>query len=367
MPPSRPSAIPPKIDPALLPPLLPHRPKLLLHRALHAIRQHDRVLDHQPPERIHLDVLALAHPHRHALALHDLDLAGLHDSAARARQAHGAAVKVRQVARPGAEPGFPEREHFLPEEVAALAAEEGAVGAVGRVVVGSRGERGFLLVENYDEVTGDPVGGLVCFVLVRDALALGHAALDAEGVGCGFAHNAAAAAGFAGVFDGLALAAALVAGHLHLLEDARREHVLLHHHTSAAALPARVHGPVRAAGALALLANLLLLDLEFVLGAGVEIPQWHRHADFHVGPAALAATVARVAAAAKEAAEEVKGIVRAAAGAVALLVLFQAFVAILVVDFAGFGNGEGVVGFGNFDKLLCGGVISSGIMGNKSD
>ncbi len=49
------------------------------------------------------------------------------------------------------------------------------------------------------------------------------------------------------------------------------------------------------------------------------------------------------------------------ASAVALLVLFEAFVAVLVVDFAGFADGEGVVGFGDFDEFLGGGVVATGI------
>ena len=68
--------------------------------------------------------------------------------------------------------------------------------------------------------------------------------------------------------------------------------------------------------------------------------------------------MAGVTSPAEEAGEEVKRVV-GAAGAMALLVLLEAFVAILVVDFAGFGLGEGVVGFGDFDELLGGGVIAT--------
>jgi len=55
--------------------------------------------------------------------------------------------------------------------------------------------------------------------------------------------------------------------------------------------------------------------------------------------------VPEVAGAAEEAREEVEGVVRA--GAAALLVLLDALVAVLVVDLAGLGLGEGVVGFGD--------------------
>ena len=50
----------------------------------------------------------------------------------------------------------------------------------------------------------------------------------------------------------------------------------------------------------------------------------------------------------------------APAGAGALFVLLDAFVAVLVVDFARFGGGEGVVGFGYGDEFLVSGVVASG-------
>ena len=65
-----------------------------------------------------------------------------------------------------------------------------------------------------------------------------------------------------------------------------------------------------------------------------------------------------MAAAAEEAGEEIEGVVGATAAA-ALLVLFKAFVAVLVVDAAGFGDGEGVVGFGYLDEFLGGGFVAA--------
>ncbi len=65
-----------------------------------------------------------------------------------------------------------------------------------------------------------------------------------------------------------------------------------------------------------------------------------------------------MAGAAEEAGEEVERVV-AATGAAPLLVLGEAFVAVLVVDFAGFGGGEGVVGIGDLDELFGGGVIAT--------
>lgn len=59
-----------------------------------------------------------------------------------------------------------------------------------------------------------------------------------------------------------------------------------------------------------------------------------------------------MATAAKEAREEIEGV--AAMTVSSFLVLFETFVAVLIVDFAGFGFGEGFVGFGDFDEfLLC--------------
>lgn len=65
-----------------------------------------------------------------------------------------------------------------------------------------------------------------------------------------------------------------------------------------------------------------------------------------------------MAGAAEEAREEVERIV-AAAGAATLLVLGEAFVAVLVVDLSCFGRGEGVVGVGDLDELLGCGVIAT--------
>ena len=57
-----------------------------------------------------------------------------------------------------------------------------------------------------------------------------------------------------------------------------------------------------------------------------------------------------MAAAAKEAREEIKGV--ASTTVTSLLVLFEAFVTVLIVDFAGLGFGEGFVGFSDFDEFL---------------
>lgn len=69
-----------------------------------------------------------------------------------------------------------------------------------------------------------------------------------------------------------------------------------------------------------------------------------------------------VAASAEEAGEEVEGVVVGVGGGAALLlaVLGEAFVAVLVVDAAGGGVGEGVVGVGYGDEFLFGGFVAAG-------
>lgn len=49
------------------------------------------------------------------------------------------------------------------------------------------------------------------------------------------------------------------------------------------------------------------------------------------------------------------------AGAVALLVLLDTVVAVLVVDFAGLLNAEDIVGFGDCDKLVICGLVSTDV------
>jgi hypothetical protein len=100
-----------------------------------------------------------------------------------------------------------------------------------------------------------------------------------------------------------------------------------------------MHDAVGRAGPLARLADLLLVPLELGRAAVVEVAQGDGHLDFHVVPAPLARLVAVVAAAAEEAAEEVEWVVPAAAAAALLLALLETFVAVLVVDLAGFGVG----------------------------
>jgi hypothetical protein len=76
----------------------------------------------------------------------------------------------------------------------------------------------------------------------------------------------------------------------------------------------------------------------------------------------VAAPLARlvVAAPAEEAAEQVERVVPAAAAALPLLALLEPFVAVLVVDLAGLGVGEGFVGFGDEDEFVVGCWVVAG-------
>jgi hypothetical protein len=67
------------------------------------------------------------------------------------------------------------------------------------------------------------------------------------------------------VFYGFPLSTADIACNLHLLEDARRKHMFLDLHPVPATARTLIHLSIRASTTLALLANLLLLELEFRL------------------------------------------------------------------------------------------------------
>ena len=68
-----------------------------------------------------------------------------------------------------------------------------------------------------------------------------------------------------------------------------------------------------------------------------------------------------VSAPAEEAREEVEGVVVPLPAA--LFVLLEAFVAVLVVDAAGFGVREGFIGFGDLDKFLVRRFVAPGDVG----
>lgn len=149
----------------------------------------------------------------------------------------------------------------------------------------------------------------------------------------------------------LAPTTALIALHLHLLNHARGKLVSDNSDTVSTTDIAGIDMLIRRPCTLALLANLLLVPLELGRAAVVEVAEGDADFQLDVGTPALAGLVAEVAAAAEEAGEEVERIVVLLA---ALLALLEAFVTVLVVDFAGFGVDEGFVGFGDFDELVVG-------------
>lgn len=210
---------------------------------------------------------------------------------------------------------------------------------------------GFLLRQGDDEITGHIVGAGIGLVLVDNLGVAGSATLNLDSDGRGLAQDAVAVADGALVLDGLAAAAAGVALGLDLLEHAGRQLMLDDADAVAAAVAADVDDAVLGAAAVALLADLLLVPLELGVAAVVEVAQGH--ADLHLDavPARLAPLV--VPAPAEEAAEQVEGVMVAAA----LLLLLQALVAVLVVDLARVSVDQGLVGFGDLDESLVGGVI----------
>lgn len=131
------------------------------------------------------------------------------------------------------------------------------------------------------------------------------------------------------MLDGLSAAAARVALGLDLLIHPWGQHVLLKQDPPAAAHVTRLHHAVRGPGALALLADVLLVPLEFRRRPVVEVPKRDLYLDLDVVAPSLA-RVAEVPAPAEEPAEQVEGVM--VMGPAALLVLLEALVAVLIVD-----------------------------------
>lgn len=341
--------------PRLLPVLFPHAPEVLLHALFHLIRQHDDILDVQAAVHLASVVLQLLVPHGHTLVGDDVDLTRLHDLSALARQLHDMPIKVCNVARPVAHPRLPQRQDLPPEQILPAPTEERAV----RALVVLLSVRGVRFDEMHDEVARDPVGAFVGLVFVREADAVRHALLDCEFVLFRLAHHAGAVAHGARMRDCLALAPALVALDLHLLEETGRELLSLDASAASAARVACLDVAVFAACTLARGADGLLLDLEFRDATVVEVAEGHRDAEFHVGALTLPAAVPEVAAATKKPTEEVERVVVLARRAT-LLVLLYALVAILIVNTTGFLVDEDFVGFGHGDKLLVSAIIATG-------
>jgi hypothetical protein len=159
----------------------------------------------------------------------------------------------------------------------------------------------------------------------------------------------------------LALTRTLLAMRLHLLEQARRKLMLLYPDAAPTTKITRLNMSILRSRPLTRRANRLLLNRKLRLAPVVKVAQRNRNTHFHVGTPPLAAVVPEVAWAAEEAAEEVEGVV-VLAGPAALLVLRDALVAVLVVDFAGFFVAEDVVGVGYFDEFLGGGFVATGFI-----
>jgi hypothetical protein len=144
--------------------------------------------------------------------------------------------------------------------------------------------------------------------------------------------------------------------HLHLLEDARSELCLLDNHTVALALVASFRLAVFRARALAFGTDGLFFQLDLVFGAVVEIAKGYCDAHFHVGTSALTG-LTKVTTATEEAREEIEGV--ASVTVTSFFVLFETFVAVLIVDFACLGLGKGFVGFGDFNEFLLGCLVTT--------
>ena len=102
----------------------------------------------------------------------------------------------------------------------------------------------------------------------------------------------------------------------------------------------------------------MFLQLNLVFGAVVEIAKGYCDTDFHVGTSALTG-LTKVTAAAEEAREEIEGV--ASVTVASFLVLFEAFMTVLIVDFACFGFGKGFVCFSDFDEFLLGRLVTTAL------
>mmetsp|Transcript_26906 Transcript_26906/g.83239 ORF Transcript_26906/g.83239 Transcript_26906/m.83239 type:complete len:370 (+) Transcript_26906:217-1326(+) len=189
--------------------LLPRRvpkdgPQLLEVAWAHVLRVLHLELDEQVAA---LDAARLGH--RHALAPDLVQAVRVQHEARRRRDAERAAVEVLHDALEAGE-GLGEGDGALDEQVVALAGER---------VVG-------LLVENDDDVTREPhARDLVALARERDVIATLRAALDVDLEDLLLLDRLLAVARLAAVLgpEARALAVAVAALHLHLLDEARAE------------------------------------------------------------------------------------------------------------------------------------------------
>lgn len=349
----RPPAVLEQIDASLLPPLFKDRLEIFPHPALHLVGQDDGILDIQVPKLgLVVHAIPILMPDGHTLALNRLDKTMLDHLSLLASQANNVSIQMRKISRPIAKQRLAQRQDLPPVEIIILAPEKHAIHPVGIILL----ETGLLLDQRDDQIARHIIRVRIRLVLIHNPHPVRHAPLHGDRHGRRLPEHPLALAVRALVLDHLAASAALVALHLHLLEHAGRQLVAHNLDAVAPARVARLDVAVGRARAAALFADLLLLPGEFCRGAVVEVAQ--RDADFNFEVLAAAVLLAKVAAAAEEAAEDVKGVVRVAAAAL-LLVLLEPFVAVLVVDAAGFGVDEGFVGFRYFDELVMGCVVAS--------
>lgn len=200
----------------------------------------------------------------HAFSLDLQHLARLRD--ALLAELHSVAVQVRQVTLP-ANQRVLQTNAVVHLQIVPVAHEHGVL----------------LLLENNDHVTGVQIGVLVALMLEGDLLAVLHAALNIHGDRVLLRHQLVAVAHVAGLIEGLALAAALLAGLLDLLDEAGSKLNTLKNHAASLADRAGVHMiRVVRARAMAVLAELLAVDIEGHFAAVVQILQSDGNRSLHV-------------------------------------------------------------------------------------
>jgi hypothetical protein len=347
----RPPAVVMQIHADFLPPLVENGLHILSHTALHLVRQHDHILNEQIPKlRLVIYTVAVFVPYRHALPWNGIDMSGLYNLTFLATELDDVAVHVREIPCPVAKESLAEGEDLAPVEVIVLATEEDTVNVIRVVLL----ETGLLKNELYDEVSSDVVGMGIGLVLVSGLGTVAHAALNVERDGGGLPDHALTGANWALVLDGLSATAALIALHLHLLEHAWGELMANNLDAVALARGASVDVAVGGTGPIALLANMLLIPLEFGRAPVVEVSERDGNLDVSIVAASL--LLAEVATTTEETVEDVKGVVVSAAAL--LLVLLQTLMAILVVDATAICVTESFVRLRNLDELVVRSLVS---------
>jgi hypothetical protein len=161
------------------------------------------------------------------------------------------------------------------------------------------------------------------------------------------------------VLDSLSFAAALVAVHLDLLEEAWRKLLSLYYHTAAWTLVASIYVTICRTRALTCRTNSLLFDCELRLAPVVEVAEGYRDPYLHVWSFSLALLSTKVSWATEEAREEVEWIATALSPSSTIFVLLDALMAILVVYLSLLLAAEDLVRLGDVYELLVCGIVST--------